>query len=274
MPKLSNLPSSFTKSGFFDNKSLASNKITPEELDKYMSIEEPLLPLTREMLEMREKLSYSVTETRKAIEKATMDHVVGTVDETSMFELITEGGEFLKHISPSLERCDEYIKRLKQDINALESIRKRARLFMLTCKPESVANWSKLLLKTNMILRLVDAEKRQQQQSSATSSAATATSNATTAVDDEDDDDEVQIIEPTSTSASTTVGEVNADAAAPSSLPKAANTARVVRQTKTAAPSERCGEKLYDDMCEIRLFLQCNGDLSNLADKMSNKYNE
>ena len=36
---------------------------------------------------------------------------------------------------------------------------------------------------------------------------------------------------------------------------------------------ERCGEKLYDDMCEIRLFLQCNGDLSNLADKMS-KYNE
>eukprot|EP00985_Skeletonema_marinoi_P007267 scaffold3192_cov83-Skeletonema_marinoi.AAC.3 len=238
-----------------------------------MSIEEPLLPLTREMLEMREKLSYSVTETRKAIEKATMDHVVGTVDETSMFELITEGGEFLKQISPSLERCDEYIKRLKQDINALESIRKRARLFMLTCKPESVANWSKLLLKTNMILRLVDAEKRQQQQSSATSSAATATSNATTAVDDEDDDDEVQIIEPTSTSASTTVGEVNADAAAPSSLPKAANTARVVRQTKTAAPSERCGEKLYDDMCEIRLFLQCNGDLSNLADKMS-KYNE
>ncbi|KAK1746493.1 hypothetical protein QTG54_003100 [Skeletonema marinoi] len=118
-----------------------------------------------------------------------------------------------------------------------------------------------------MILRLVDAEKRQQQQSSATSSAATATSNATTAVDDEDDDDEVQIIEPTSTSASTTVGEVNAD------VPKAANTARVVRQTKTAAPSERCGEKLYDDMCEIRLFLQCNGDLSNLADKMS-KYNE
>jgi len=32
VPKLSNLPSSFTKSGFFDNKSLASNKITPQQM--------------------------------------------------------------------------------------------------------------------------------------------------------------------------------------------------------------------------------------------------
>ncbi len=31
---------------------------------------------------------------------------------------------------------------------------------------------------------------------------------------------------------------------------------------------ERCGENLYDDMCEVRLFLQCNGDLTELADKM------
>ncbi len=33
---------------------------------------------------------------------------------------------------------------------------------------------------------------------------------------------------------------------------------------------ERCGEHLYDDMCEVRLFLQCNGDLSKLADEMRN----
>ena len=31
---------------------------------------------------------------------------------------------------------------------------------------------------------------------------------------------------------------------------------------------ERCGENLYDDMCEVRLFMQCNGDLSELAEKM------
>ena len=29
-----------------------------------------------------------------------------------------------------------------------------------------------------------------------------------------------------------------------------------------------CGENMYDDKCEVRLFLQCNGDLSKLADKM------
>jgi hypothetical protein len=36
---------------------------------------------------------------------------------------------------------------------------------------------------------------------------------------------------------------------------------------------DRCGESMYDDMCEVRLFLQCNGDLSKLADKMK-KYKE
>ncbi len=34
---------------------------------------------------------------------------------------------------------------------------------------------------------------------------------------------------------------------------------------------ERCGENLCDDMCEVCLFLQCNGDLTLLvADKMRN----
>ena len=28
---------------------------------------------------------------------------------------------------------------------------------------------------------------------------------------------------------------------------------------------DTCGEKLLDDMCEVRLFLQCNGDLSKMA---------
>lgn len=31
---------------------------------------------------------------------------------------------------------------------------------------------------------------------------------------------------------------------------------------------DRCGESLYDDMCEIRLFLQCNGDLSGLYESL------
>ena len=36
---------------------------------------------------------------------------------------------------------------------------------------------------------------------------------------------------------------------------------------------ERCGENTFDDMCEVRLFLQCNGDLTELVEKMK-KYNE
>ena len=36
---------------------------------------------------------------------------------------------------------------------------------------------------------------------------------------------------------------------------------------------ERCGEYLYDDMCEVCLFLQCHGDLTQLADKLRN-YNK
>jgi len=31
---------------------------------------------------------------------------------------------------------------------------------------------------------------------------------------------------------------------------------------------DRCGEKLYDDMCEVRLFLQCNGDLTDLYESL------
>ena len=32
---------------------------------------------------------------------------------------------------------------------------------------------------------------------------------------------------------------------------------------------ERCGNKLYEDMTEVRLFLQCNGDLDELYDSLS-----
>ena len=32
---------------------------------------------------------------------------------------------------------------------------------------------------------------------------------------------------------------------------------------------DRCGNHLYEDMTEIRLFLQCNGDLNELYDSLS-----
>jgi hypothetical protein len=41
--------------------------------------------------------------------------------------------------------------------------------------------------------------------------------------------------------------------------------------SKLKSIRDRCGESMYDDMCEVRLFLQCNVDLDDLYAAISEK---
>ena len=57
VPKLTNLHSSFQKSGFFNSSTMVANKLTPDEWDKFNNLDQPLIPITPEMINVRDKLA-------------------------------------------------------------------------------------------------------------------------------------------------------------------------------------------------------------------------
>ena len=266
VPKLSNLPSSFSKSGFFNAATTVASKLKEDEIQTVADTDRPIIPISREMKDGRDKLAALKQELLNYIQILTSSYVDvegGTWEDHA--ERIKEVGQYLNDVAEDLKRCDEYITAVQKQINVVESVRKRANLFMDAALNlngvSSYVKWAGLLGKTNMILRLVDNEKNKMEEASALPTV----DQAETA----SDDDEVQIIEPRTT----TDGEVDVESTAASdsittstiNLPKAANGERKGRTTKTAAATQPVrDEKEKRDFISFDKFVrQLNGGARN-----------
>lgn len=232
VPKLTN--SSFQKAGFFTSNNVAS-KLDKEDWRLMETTTAPLLPLTTDVTDARDNLAAL----KKKLENLLRSYSMSG-DESNPIE---EVAEILRKVTTCLNDIDSDISTLKKNISGVESVRKRARLFMEACiqlnKYSSIAKWSKLASRSTALLRLVDEEKERMKEAAASAETASAqTSSAETA----SEDDEVQIIEPntaTDGEAQAPVELVSTDTTSNAiQLPKAANGERKGRKTKKAAPTQ------------------------------------
>ena len=92
-------------------------------------IDRPIIPISREMKDGRDKLAALKEELKNCIQISTSSYIEGGTCEDHAAR-IREVGQCLKDVSEDLERCDKYITAVRKQIDVVESVRKRANLFM------------------------------------------------------------------------------------------------------------------------------------------------
>lgn len=148
VPKLTN--SSFQKAGFFTSTNVGS-KLDKEELRLMKTTTAPLPPITTDVNNARDNLAAF----KKKLENLLRSYAMSG-DEN---DPIDEVGGVLGNVTICLNEIGSHISTLKRNISVVESVRKRARLFLDACielnMHLSIVKWSKLVNRSTLAQCLI-----------------------------------------------------------------------------------------------------------------------
>lgn len=153
------LSSAFQHGGFFTNESIAQKKVTDAEFSLVVDAEDVLYPVTADMLRLHQHLISSLENLKAQV--STMSKASALSDD--IFERIDELGNTIQFVSDMLEKASAVIKELKHTNEQFISVRKVIKSVLAASQKHDTSqlvNWSKLAMKADRILALVDEEER------------------------------------------------------------------------------------------------------------------
>ena len=86
---------------------MVANKLTPDEWDKFNNLDQPLTPITPQMINVRDKLAAAKDYYQNEIQKLSEGHITGNDGDDIFFSRIETLGEHFKEVTDVLERSND-----------------------------------------------------------------------------------------------------------------------------------------------------------------------
>eukprot|EP00956_Cyclotella_meneghiniana_P042608 scaffold248625_cov76-Cyclotella_meneghiniana.AAC.1 len=143
------------------SKSL-SIPVSKDDIAKVAAMERPIPPITLDMLSFQTRLTTTQTRLNSQLHDVSTNYSMGD----NIFQILDDIGEALTGIADMMQQLDIFLNETRRNVDLVQSVQDKAKEMAEASRkePAQLILWTKILTKTNLILKLVRKENEKQQQ--------------------------------------------------------------------------------------------------------------